>query len=385
MKQRIYLDHGATSFPKAPGCVRAMADFMEHSAGNPGRGGHHWTIAASRLIEAAREDIAELLGADPERTLLGPGATFWLNTLLHSSLHSGSRVLLSSLEHNAVMRPLRALQERRNIEVEILDGDPETGVPSVSEVLDVLGRREADLLILTHTSNVSGAVLPVEEIAEAVAPIPVIVDGAQAAGAIPFDFSSAPIAAYVCSGHKGLLGPPGTGVLLLGPGFSPEPIIRGGTGSRSESEEMPEFLPDRLEAGTPNGAGIAGLGASCRWLAEQGVEALAEHEKNLALLLASGLQAIPGVRLPGFDPAGRRTGVLSFVVQGLDTGELAGWLDRERGIALRAGLHCAPAAHRRLGTFPGGTLRAGIGPFNTTDEIERLVESIETAVERGIE
>lgn len=384
MKDRIYLDHGATSFPKAPGCTEAIVDFMANSAGNPGRGGHFRTLAASRVIEAAREDIATLLGGDPERTLIGPGATFWLNTIFNSGLHKKSRVLLSRLEHNAVMRPLRELERQRGIELAFLDGDLETGVPSIPEVLEAAEKSRPDIVVLTHASNVSGAVIPVEEIAAAVAPVPVIVDGAQSAGAIPFDFDRSEIAAFVCSGHKGLLGPPGTGVLLLSPDFVPEPLLRGGTGSRSESEEMPDFLPDRLEAGTPNGPGIAGLGASCRWLAQEGIERIAQHESELRLRLAEGLTDIPGVRLPGYRPGKPHTGVLSFVISGLDTGEMARWLDQERGIALRAGLHCAPAAHRRLGSFPEGTLRAGIGIFTRHEEIDRLIESVEIAVTRGI-
>lgn len=375
----IYLDHGATSFPKAPGCVEAMADFMRHSAGNPGRGGHRWTIAASRIIEAAREDIAILLGADPEFTLLGAGATLWLNALFASQLERGARVLISSLEHNAVMRPLRELEHRRHIEIRTLRGRESTGVPSVEETLKAVEALHPDLLILSHASNVSGAVLPVEAIAKALHPLPLIVDGAQTAGAIPFDFGASGISAYVCSGHKGLLGPQGTGALLLAPDFAIDPLVRGGTGSRSESEEMPEFLPDRLEAGTPNGPGIAGLGASCRWLLQRGIDAIAAHERKLRLRLASGLSAIRGIRLPGYDSESPGTGILSFVLDGEDNGELAHWLDNSRGIGVRAGLHCAPAAHRRLGTFPEGTLRAGIGPFNTEREIDELIESVRLA------
>jgi len=380
----IYLDHGATSFPKAPGCVEAVADFLGNHSGNPGRGGHRLTLAASRIIEAAREDIAALLDSDPERTLLGPGATFWLNTLLSSLLKEGARVLTSSLEHNAVMRPLQELRRIRQLEIRRLEGREGSGVPTVEEIAATVETFNPDLLVLSHASNVSGSVLEVEKIAAAVAPIPLVVDGAQAAGSLQFNFASSGIAAYVCSGHKGLLGPPGTGILLLASGLEVEPLVRGGTGSRSESEEMPNFLPDLLEAGTPNGPGIAGLGAACRYLTRHGLEEIEEHERMLSRLLAEGLSEIPGLRLIGFDPELRRTGVLSFTVKGLDNGELAHWLDAERGIALRAGLHCAPAAHRRLGSFPEGSLRAGIGPFNTEADIEALIDSVKTAASRDL-
>jgi len=376
----IYLDHGATSFPKAPGVAAAVARFLDESAGNPGRGGHRLTVAASRAIEEAREGVAALLGGDPERTLLGPGTTYWLNAVLAARLGPGARVVTSALEHNSVMRPLRHLERTWGVEVAVVDGSDPGGVPTAAEVARAVAAKPTSLVVVTHASNVSGAALPVAAIARAVAPVPVLVDGAQSAGSMALDFASSGLAAYACSGHKGLLGPPGTGALLLAPGFEIEPLVRGGTGSRSESQEMPDFLPDGLEAGTPNGAGIAGLGAACAWLADYGVEAVDDHEQELARRLAAGLQEIPGVRLLGCDGARRGTGILSFTVAGKDTGELAAWLDRERGIMLRAGLHCAPAAHRRLGTFPEGTLRAGIGPFNTTDDVDALVEAVRQAV-----
>jgi len=372
----IYLDHGATSFPKAPGVTGAVSQFLDHEAGNPGRGGHRLTVAASRCIEAAREDIAELLGGDPERTLFGPGATFWLNTVLATRLGPDDRVVVSALEHNAVMRPLRALAASRGVEVAVVQGDEPDGLPDPDAVRAAVDAAPTTLVVVNHASNVTGAVLPVAEIAAAVAPIPVVVDGAQSAGSIPVDAAALGAAAFVCSGHKGLLGPQGIGVLLLADGFEVEPVIRGGTGSRSESEEMPEHLPDRLEAGTPNGPGIAGLGAACRWLTERGVESIAAAEARLAQRLADGLRDIDDVRLHGWRDGAPHTGVVSFTVGGADNGTIAAGLDREHGIMLRPGLHCAPAAHRRLGTFPDGTLRAGIGPFTTDDDIDRLVRAV---------
>lgn len=373
---RIYLDHGATSWPKAPGVTKAVARFLDEEAGNPGRGGHRLTVAASRVIEAAREDVAALLGGDPERTLLGPSATFWLNTVLSSRLRPGDRVVTSAVEHNAVMRPLRWLERVRGVQVAIANGYDPDGLPTADGCAALVAEAPTALVVLSHASNVSGGVLPVAEIARAVAPVPVVVDGAQTAGSLPVDLSELGAAAYVCSGHKGLLGPPGVGILLLAPAFEVEPVVRGGTGSRSESEEMPEHLPDRLEAGTPNGPGIAGLGAGCRWLAGPGVAAVAEHEGRLVRRLADGLRELPGVTLHGWRDDAPHTGILSFTVAGADVGELAGRLDAEHGIMLRAGLHCAPAAHRRLGTFPDGTLRAGVGPFSSDDDVDALLTAV---------
>jgi selenocysteine lyase/cysteine desulfurase len=277
------------------------------------------------------------------------------------------------------MRPLRWLEASRGIEVVVEVGQGNDGVSSANAFRDRVRAAPTALVVLTHASNVSGGVLPVTEIARAVAPVPVVVDGAQTAGSLPFDFSSLGVAAYACSGHKGLLGPPGSGVLLLGKDFEIDPLVRGGTGSRSESEEMPEHLPDRLEAGTPNGAGIAGLGAACRWLADRGVASVAEHEQGLVRRTADGLREIPGIRLHGWRDDAPHTGILSFSVDGIDNGELATRLDREHGIMLRPGLHCAPAAHRRLGTFPAGTLRAGIGPFNAEVDVDALVAAVREA------
>ena len=373
---RIYLDHGATSWPKAPGVVDAVARVLEQEAGNPGRGGHRLTVAASRVIEAARDDVAALLGGDPERTLLGASTTFWLNTVLASRLRPGDRVVVSALEHNAVMRPLRRLEQVRGLRVDVVAGGDPDGLPTADDFRHAVAAAPTALVVVSHASNVSGAVLPVAEIAAAVAPVPVVVDAAQTAGSLPLDFGELGVAALACSGHKGLLGPPGTGVLLLAPVFDVEPLVRGGTGSRSESEEMPEHLPDRLEAGTPNGAGIAGLGAACRWLAGPGVAAVAEHEWQLVSRLADGLRELPGVALHGWRDGAPHTGILSFTVAGADTGELATRLDLEHGIMLRAGLHCAPAAHHRLGTFPDGTLRAGVGPFTTDDDVDSLLTAI---------
>lgn len=380
----IYLDHGATSFPKAPGVSEAMVQFLATDSGNPGRGGHRLTVSASRSIETARERVAELLGSHPERTLLGPGATFWLNTVLAAWLRPGDRVVSSALEHNSVMRPLRRLERDRDLDLVIAEGQRDSAVPSPEEIRGLAAAGATRLVVLSHASNVTGAILPVTEIANAIAPVPVLVDGAQTAGSVPVNFEGMGVMAFACSGHKGLLGPSGTGVLLLAEGVDLEPLVSGGTGSRSESEDMPDQLPDRLEAGTPNGPGIVGLGAACAWLADRRVEEVYHHEHRLAERLAEQLQAIHGVRLHGWCEGEPHTGVLSFTVGGCDGGDLAAWLDRECGLMLRSGLHCAPAAHRRLGSFPNGTLRAGIGPFNTEAHVDALTDAIRHASIHGL-
>lgn len=381
MRAAGYLDHAATSFPKAPGVAQAMARFLDESAGNPSRGGHRLTVAASRVVEQCRDDVARLLGSHPERTLFGSGATFWLNTLLVSVAEPGCSIVTSSLEHNSVMRPLEHLRRTRGIDLIEVPGDSRTGVPSPKEVAAAVRHVAARAVVLTHASNVTGAVLPVEEIARSVAPVPVLVDGAQTAGSFPFHFDSSGLAAFACSGHKGLLGPPGIGLLLLANSFAPQPLMRGGTGSWSESFEMPELLPDLLEAGTPNTVGIAGLGAACRWLSGHGVATAHRHQSELGDRLAAELAGLRGVSIHGRAVDGDRLGTVSFTVRGVDPGEVAACLDREFGVMMRVGLHCAPAAHRRLGTFPHGTLRASCGPFSVDADGAALVAGLRHIVE----
>ena len=380
----IYLDHAATSFPKVPEVDEAIGLFLKHSAGNPGRGGHRLTVAASRVVEGAREDLAALLGGNPERTVFGPGATFWINTVLTSRISAGDRVVTSALEHNAVMRPLRWLEKKRRIKVVIVKGRASDGVPTANEIVDAVTRAPTSLVVLNHACNVTGSVLPVGEVAQAVSPVPMLVDAAQTAGSVPIDFSEMGVAALAASGHKGLLGPTGIGAMLLAPWFEVEPLVRGGTGSRSESEEMPEHTPDLFEAGTVNTTGAAGLGAAIAWIRERGVEAIHDRGRQLLLRLVEGLKQVPGVFLQGWESDRPRVNIVSFTMRGKDSGELANWLDQTHGIMVRAGLHCAPAAHRRLETHPNGTVRVSIGPFNTESDIDALIAAIEDAYENGI-
>jgi cysteine desulfurase family protein len=380
----IYLDHAATSFPKAPDVSEAVALFLNQAAGNPGRGGHRLTVSASRVVEGAREDVAALLGGDPERTVFGPGATYWINAVLASHLSAGDRVVTTALEHNAVMRPLRWYEQKRRIKVAVVHGRSSDGVPTVDEMVDRVTRAPTSLVVMNHACNVTGAVLPVAEVAQAVSPVPVLVDAAQTAGTRPIDFAEMGVAALTVSGHKGLLGPTGIGVLLLAPWFDIEPLVRGGTGSRSESEEMPEHLPDRLEAGTVNTVGAAGLGAACAWIRERTVEAIHDHGRQLLLRLVAGLNGVPGIFLHGWESDKPRVNILSFTMRGKDSGELAAWLDRTHGIMVRAGLHCAPAAHQRIETYPNGTIRVGIGPFNTDADIDALIAAADEAYDKGI-
>ncbi len=375
----IYMDNAATSWPKPPGVARAMVHFLEEIGANPGRSGHRLSIEAGRVIYQTREALAALFDfPDPLRIIFTPNATYALNLALHGLLRPGDHVVTSSMEHNAVMRPLRAL-EQQEVALTVLPCAPD-GTLDPQAVRQAM-RPETTLIVLNHASNVCGTILPVAEVGQVAreAGVLLLVDAAQTAGVIPISMPRMSIDLLAFTGHKGLLGPTGTGGLAIGervPLERFEPLVRGGTGSRSEHEVQPDFLPDKFESGTLNAVGLAGLLAGLSYLQECGLSAIRAHEMTMTERLLSGLQGIPGVTVYGpADPA-RQVAVVSFNVAGLLPSDVALLLDERYDIACRPGLHCAPAAHRTLGTFPMGTVRFSLGPLNTADEVDRAVQAV---------
>ncbi|MGQ9467446.1 MAG: aminotransferase class V-fold PLP-dependent enzyme [Anaerolineae bacterium] len=376
----IYLDNAATSWPKPPQVLAAMVRFLTEVGANPGRSGHRLSVEAGRVVYAAREAVAELFHApDPLRVVFGMNATEGLNLALRGLLRPGDHVVTSSMEHNSVMRPLRAL-EREGISVTVVACSPE-GSLDPRAVLEAL-RPETRLVVLNHASNVTGTLLPVAEVGRALhrmrGPL-LVVDAAQSGGAVSIDVQADGIDLLAFTGHKSLYGPMGTGGLIIGervPLGEFRPLLRGGTGSRSEREEQPDFLPDMCESGTPNGVGLAGLEAGVRWVLEQGVEAIRAHEMALTQRLIEGLSAIPGVTVYGTRDPERQTAVVSFNIAGMEPSEVGMRLDEEYGIMCRVGLHCAPAAHRTIGTFPAGTVRFALGAFNTPEEVDAALRAV---------
>ncbi|NLT34951.1 MAG: aminotransferase class V-fold PLP-dependent enzyme [Gaiellales bacterium] len=375
----VYLDNAATSWPKPPQVAQAMADFLEHSGGNPGRSGHRLSIAAGLAVLEAREAVANLVHIDdPFRVIFTLNATHALNLALFGLLRPGDRVVTTSMEHNSLMRPLREL-ERRGVAISVVPCDHQGLIQ-----LDVWRQelaRGATLACATHASNVTGTIQPVVEMGllahEADALF--LVDGAQTVGALPLDLQAAHIDLLAFTGHKALLGPTGTGGLVLAPGFPPErlqPLVRGGTGSRSEREEHPDMLPDRFEAGTPNGVGLAGLRAAIDFLTDQRIESVRQAEVAVEQELWDGLAAIPGVHLYGPAAAERRTSTFSLRIDGMRVDEVGLRLDEDFSILTRVGLHCAPAAHRTLGTFPEGTVRLAAGVFTTREDVQRVISAV---------
>lgn len=370
----IYLDNAATTWPK-PEEVYKSVDECLRSGGNPGRGGHGRARAATYIMYETREVLAELLNVeDPTNIVFAYNATDALNTAILGLQKPGCHIVTTSMEHNAVARPLRYL-ESRGVRLTIIPCD-QYGVLELSQLESCL-KTGATAVVMSHASNVTGNVMPIDIIGEMTKDHKTmfIVDGAQTAGVEDIDVDRMNIDVLAFSGHKGLLGPQGTGGLYVRDGVMLEPLRFGGTGSLSESDLQPDFMPDRLESGTPNTPGIAGLLAGVKFILKVGRENIRRKELNLAEKLISGLKLLPNIKLYGAIE-GAKTSVVSFNIDKMDSGEAAHYLDSQFGIACRAGLHCAPWAHHTLGTINTGAIRFSPGYFNTMDEIEKAVDAV---------
>ena len=366
----IYLDNAATSFPKPPEVIRAMAGVMEKIPGNPGRGGHAGAVAGGRIVERCRELLAEYLRCrEPERVIFCLNCTDALNTAIRGLLHKGDEVIVSHAEHNAVMRPLMGYQDRGLIRVTLLPPGKD-GLISPQTAEEAITPKTA-LCVLCHASNVTGIIQPAAEIAAACHRhgVPLLLDAAQTAGTE--DIAAVHADLIAMPGHKGLLGPMGTGALYVGAGMALRPFREGGTGSLSESMRQPEMLPDRLESGTQNLPGIAGLMQGVKFVLRHREE-IREYEHHLSEMLRQGLYETPGITVFGEREA-PKTGVVSFHVNGQDSGETADMLNREK-ICVRGGLHCAPGIHAYLDS--GGAVRASVGPYNTEKEIGSFLAAV---------
>lgn len=377
----IYLDSAATTFQKPPAVGRAMTEALA-SMSSPGRGGHPLAMRAADTAFRCRTELAELFGLDgPEGVAFTLNATHALNIAIKSLVPPGGRVVISGYEHNAVTRPLHAIPR---LSVTVIDTPLFRPDLAAEEFCRAIRQKRPRAVICTHVSNVFGAVLPVEDIARCCreTDTPLIVDASQSAGVLPVDLAGWGAAFVAMPGHKGLYGPQGTGLLLCG--AEGKPLLYGGTGSMSRLQDMPPDLPDRLEPGTHNMPGIAGLLEGIRFVRRQGVESIAARERQVALRAARGLESLPGVRVFWDRELQHQTGVVSFVTEGRDC-EAVGEALARRGIALRAGLHCAPLAHRTAGTLDTGTLRLSASFFNTPDQADRLVWAVSRVLRENVE
>ena len=381
----IYLDNAATSYPKPKEVGRAMLHFLEKVGASPGRSGHRLSIEAGRLLYQTRESLAELLNViDPLRIIFTLNVTEALNLALKGLLQPGDQVITSSMEHNSVMRPLRKL-EKRGVEIKV--------VPCSSQgVLDPVDieksiKKNTKLIVLIHGSNVIGSILPITVVGEIARKYDILflVDTAQTAGCYSLDIKKDNIDLLAFTGHKALFGPPGTGGLVIGERMDIKklnPLKVGGTGSWSESEEQPDFLPDIYESGTPNTVGLSGLNEGVRFILKEGVDKIRQHELELTQKLIEGLKEIPGVIVYGEDQVKNRVAVISFNIKDQLPSEVVLRLDEEYNIMSRVGLHCAPAAHKTIGTFPIGTIRFSMSWFNTFEEVDQTILAVRNIARR---
>ena len=373
----IYLDNAATSFPKPPAVAESIVDFLEHSAGNPGRSGHALAIAAQTVVASTRSQLAALFRVpDPARIVFALNATDALNMALWGLLRPGDRVVTTSIEHNAVARPLHAMAER-GIEVTRVACAPD-GTLDLDDLDRALRSGPVRLVVMCHASNVVGTILPAHEAAQRAHEHGALflLDAAQTAGVLPIDVPEMGLDLLAFPGHKALLGPTGTGGLYVAPGVRLSPLRQGGTGTRSEEERQPEELPAALESGTVNTVGIAGLGAALRYLQQRGQRAIRAHEVALTARLIDGLMDIPGLRIHGTGDPARQVATVSLSLEGWEPVDVAAVLDSSFGIAVRSGLHCAPQAHRTLGTYPRGTVRLSPGCFTTDDDVDQALAAL---------
>jgi cysteine desulfurase family protein len=373
----VYLDHSATSWPKPPEVVEAVVGAMTASGANPGRGAYAMALAASRIVFESRRACADLLGVPDARDLaFVSGCTEACNLMLKGLLAPGDRVVVSSMEHNAITRPLHALS-LMGVRVDVVQAD-ETGRVHAADFERAVRAEATRAVICQHASNVTGAIHPIADLADIAHEngALLLVDGAQAVGHLDVDLAVLQVDAYAASGHKGLLGPQGVGVLYLRPGLDATELLQGGTGGgSSEDEAQPQGRPERYEAGTPNTPGIAGLGAAARLLLAHGAQWRAEEQAVFARL-KSGLAGIPGVTVLGPAVDELCVPTLSLVSDRLDVDRIAFELDRRYGIAVRSGLHCAPWAHRTLGTLDSGAVRLGVGYGSTTDDVDAVLAAL---------
>ncbi|MEI7590328.1 MAG: aminotransferase class V-fold PLP-dependent enzyme [Deltaproteobacteria bacterium] len=380
MKKLIYFDNSATSFPKPREVILAMEDYFHNIGASPGRSGHRLSIASARIVMEARIALSLLLGIeDPLDIVFTKNITEALNIVTHGLLKSGDHVITTAMEHNSVIRPLRECERHGGVEVSVISCSP-CGEPDLEALAKAI-KPNTKAIFMLHASNVTGAIMPIDEVGRIAQKngIVFVVDGAQSAGAIPINLQNSNIDIFAFTGHKSLLGPQGTGGLYIKKSLAKEmqQFVCGGTGSRSEFEIHPDFMPDKFEAGTPNTIGIAGLLGALKYIEREGVENIRTKEERLTKMFLDGLDSIKGIHAYGLDDIHKMVAVVSFNVDGISPSEASLILDEDFGIMARVGLHCAPLAHRTIGTFPVGTIRFSFGYFNTEVEIQYALEAIE--------
>ncbi len=380
MENRIYFDNGSTSWPKAPGVAEAMSEFLMNGAFNINRGNYEGAYEVESLVLDTREQLSRLFHAkDSKRVLFSPGITYSLNTFIKGFLEPGDHVIVTGIEHNAVMRPLRQM-EQVGVTYSVARTDMEGSV--MPEDVEALVRPDTKAVIVSHASNVCGTVIPVQEIGDVCRRHNLFfaVDTAQSAGTLDVDMGKCGIDFLAFTGHKGLLGPQGIGGFLISEPLAAvmEPFVAGGTGSQSDSFDMPSRLPDKYESGTMNLPGIIGLHAALSYIEKVGIEEIHRKKMELTGYFLDRVREIPGIRIAGRQGVNERTAVVSLDFEKADNAFAAFTLESDYDVMTRAGLHCAPLAHKSLHTYPQGTVRFAFSAENTKDEIDLCVKGIES-------
>ena len=376
MERKIYFDNGSTSWPKAPGVAEAMSELLTRGACNINRGNYEGAYEVEGIVLETREKLAKMFHCkDSKRVLFSPGITHSLNYFIKGFLKAGDHVIVSGIEHNAVMRPLRQM-EACGVTYDIAATAEDGSV--TAEAIEALVRPETKAVIISHASNVCGTVLPIEAIGQVCKKHDLffVVDSAQSAGTIQIDMEKCGIDFLAFTGHKGLLGPQGIGGFLISEKLDEQmvPYIAGGTGSQSDSLDMPMNLPDKYESGTMNLPGIIGLHAALSYIEETGIEYIHDKKMELTAYFLEKLREFPNIRVVGKQDVQDRVAVVSLDFQGEDNAIIAFELEQNYGIMTRVGLHCAPIAHQSLHTYPQGTVRFAFSASNTKEEIDRCID-----------
>lgn len=379
--KKIYLDNGATSFPKPEEVAKSVYEYMTDCGVNINRGGYQSAYDVAGTVLETRELLAELFNADDCRNaVFTKNITESLNVVLKGFLKPGDHILCSSIEHNAVMRPLVQL-EKKGVEFDRIPAN-ERGELQLADIESLI-KPNTVAIVMTHASNVFGTINPIEEVGSIAHKhgLKFIVDSAQTAGIIPIDMKAMKIDALCFTGHKSLLGPQGVGGFILDEDMVKriDPLITGGTGSISHTEETPDFMPDRFEPGTMNLPGIIGLNAGLKWINERGLNNIFAHELSLTQRFIDGIQPLVEaglVKMFGMPGSAGRVGVVSLQTTKEDISDVAFRLDYDYGIMTRVGLHCAPHAHKTLGSYPTGTVRFSFGNFNTNEDVDTAIKAL---------
>lgn len=372
----IYLDNGATSYPKPEGMLLEMVECMRDYCGNPGRSGHRMSIRTGEKVYKARNELGKMFNIrDCSRIIFTCNATEALNLGIKGVLKTGDHVITSAMEHNSVLRPLKTM-ENEGVETTIVKCFADGTLNE--ERLQREIRDNTRLIVVTHASNVTGTIMPIREIGEIARQrnILFMVDAAQSAGSIPIDVNDMNISLLATPGHKGLLGPMGTGFLYVRENVVLKPLKEGGTGTKSRELDQPLDFPEGYEAGTINSPGIIGLGYSVKYVSKMGIDSIRAHEEKLIAALDEGLRNMKGVTVYGPVDPKKKTGIVTFNVRKMGCEEVCDTLNSKYGIASRGGFHCAALAHKTIGTYETGAVRLSVGPFNTRRDINMAVEAV---------